>query len=189
MGWSGGLIMPLLLSLAWAGTAHADIDTSEYELKSSIRSEKEREQFRAQLEKSRVEEVERERAQAEAEARRHAEEMERLAARPYPVRLLEARCTVCHAATNYENQNHTWLGWWLVVSRMEYFSKVALNSGERGVIVAHLTETRPGDTRIVLMEYGALAVSLLGAALLVWQGVRRIRQKRQRNSYAGDQGQ
>lgn len=174
MGWLGSLIASLLFSLVCASAIYADIDPSEYELKSSIRSEKERERFRLQLEKSRAEEVEHERAQAEIEARQQAEEKERLAARPYPVKLLEARCTKCHAATHYENQNHTWLGWLLVAVRMEYFNDAILNPGDRKVIVAHLAETYPANGSDALIEWLAQLLAALGpiGAWLLFRGVR-----------------
>jgi len=177
MGWLGSLVAPLLLAgLLWSGAVHADIDPAEYERNTSIIS------FGVERERLKEAEVERERErlEAEAEARRQVEEKARLEARPYPAKLLEARCTGCHAATHYENKNHAWLGWWLVVLRMEYFNELTFNPGERSVIVAHLNKTRPGDGQAILTEYGAVAISLFGAALLAWRGMRLNRLKRQR---------
>jgi hypothetical protein len=179
MAWRRALIAGVV-ALGLVGMARADVDPAEYELKSSLRSEKERQQMKARLEaEKKVEEEMRRQAEAE-EARRRAEERARLEARPYPVKLTERQCTRCHVAANYENQNHTLLGWWLVVLRMEHFNQAEFGPGEKSVIVSHLSATRPADTGTRLQEYGLLLAGASGLALLVWGGIRLRRYRRGR---------
>ncbi len=62
----------------------------------------------------------------------HAE----LDARPYPERLVEARCTRCYGPENYLSESHTWIGWQAVALRMQWLNDANLKAGERAAIVA-----------------------------------------------------
>lgn len=138
------------------------------------KAQREREDARVRAEREHAEAVERCR-QLEAEARR-AEEEARRAARPLGVRLVEARCTVCHSADALAVQRRGRLGWWAVVARMELFNGARLASSERTVIVDHLARTQPALPAQVALEWGvALLLVSPPAALLLWRGRRRKR--------------
>jgi hypothetical protein len=106
--------------MAGAAAGWADVDVSEYESRSTLSSPLEQERTRREIDQERAAEALRAAREAQRLARKRTEEDEARAARPYGERLLEARCTVCHAAANYETKRHTRLGWWLVVLRMCY---------------------------------------------------------------------
>jgi hypothetical protein len=165
------------LLLAACNPAWSDIDPSEYETKARTGSPMEQARLRAQIEEEARREAERAQREAEEEAKRIAAERARLEARPYPVRLTERRCTLCHIADNYTGNRHTWLGWQAVVLRMQYLNHCPLEPGERGVIVAHLAETYPASTAEAMLEWGALVGGLASplAAVFAFRVWRRHR--------------
>lgn len=144
------------------GIGLADIDPSEYELKTSVRSEKERKRLQAEFARDQQQQAERQRQEDEREARRQAAEKAAWEALPYPLRLTRTRCTVCHAADNFANQRHNRIGWELVILRMQYFNEAQLGAGERGMIAGHLAGAYPAIGRTALSE----ALQQLAAALL-----------------------
>lgn len=157
--------------------ARADIDPSAYETKAVIRSEKERTRLRYEIEREAQIEAERARRAEEEEQRRLDEERARLEARPYPVKLLERRCTLCHTANNYTQNGHTWLGWQAVALRMQYLNDCPLEPGERAVIATHLAQQYPAPAVMATLEWCALPTALLvplGGAL----GYRAWRRRR-----------
>lgn len=160
------LRLAALLLLYWLNVspACADIDPTEYEPKTSVRSEKERGRLRTIFEADRKIEAERQRLVAEAKAQRLAAEKAAWEALPYPVRLTRTRCTACHVADDYMNQRHNRIGWELSVLRMQYMNNAPLAAGERGVIAAHLTETYPATGNAALIE----ALLQLAATSPVW---------------------
>lgn len=117
---------------------------------------------------------EREEAAANAAAR-----LAELAARPYPVRLLESRCTACHKAEHYMEQSHSLPGWWFVVLRMKYLNDAELEIADIPVITSQLTEVRGAGGLVAVLEYAALP-ALLAASILVGRWFQR-RQDRARN--------
>lgn len=134
------------------GIGLADIDPAEYELKSSVRSEKQRKRLQAEFAREQQQEAERQRQEDEREARRQAAEQAAWEALPYPLRLTRTRCTACHAADNYANQGHNRIGWELVILRMQHFNEAQLGAGERGMIAAYLAEAYPATGRAGLIE-------------------------------------
>lgn len=130
----------------------ADIDPAEYELKSSVRSEKVRQRLQAEFDADRKREAGRQKQEEEVEARRLAAEKAAWDALPYPVRLTRTRCTACHVADYYTKQRHNRAGWELVNLRMRYWNDAALAAGERSMIAAHLAEAYPATGRAALME-------------------------------------
>lgn len=146
-----------LLGLPAAAPSWADVDVSEYQTRQAVRSEREREALQAAFERQRREEAAREQWVQEQESRRRAEEQARREARPYPVKLTEARCTLCHMAQNYENSAHAWPGWAVVVLRMHFFNLAPLDWTEMWAISRHLAQTYPADTASALLEWGVLA--------------------------------
>lgn len=156
------------------GISLADIDPAEYELKTSVRSEKQRKRLQAEFAREQQQEAERQRQQDEREARRQAAEKAAWEALPYPLRLTRTRCTACHAADNYANQRHNRIGWELVILRMQHFNEAQLGAGERGMIAAHLAEAYPASGRAALVEaLQQLFVALLPLWFwLVWKILR-----------------
>lgn len=156
------------------------MDVSEYRASGAVRSQGESARLRQEFERRRAEEEAKGR-QAEAEsARRIAEEQARRAARPWPVRLTEARCTLCHAATNYEETRHALPGWMAVLLRMRYFNLAPLDWEETWIIGRHLSETRPADAATALMEWSATGIVLASPVLLYLWTTRRTRRSRKK---------
>ena len=143
----------------------AEFDAADYELKSSVRSEKERRRLEAEFEADREKEVELLRREAASEAQLLAAERSAWEALPYPVRLIRTRCTACHVADNYMNQRHGRIGWELVILRMQYVNAAPLAGGERSVIAGYLAEAHPAADGAALIE----ALQQLAVALLpIW---------------------
>lgn len=171
---------PLLLLLACTPAA-ADIDSSAYDAGGTIRGEAQRKALQRQFELERQAEAARETVRRAEMERQRAEAAAREAARPYPERLTEQRCTLCHPATHFAAQRHTWLGWTLVVKRMVHLNKAPIAPEEHAVIVGYLLATHsPGATEY-LIEYGVppLLLAILGGAgyfALRWWWRRRLLQ-------------
>ncbi|MDP2823415.1 MAG: hypothetical protein Q8O52_12165 [Sulfuritalea sp.] len=149
----------------------ADIDPAEYELKTSVRSEKQRKRLEAGFAADRAREAELQSQEEEREGRRLAAEKAAWEALPLPARLTRTRCTVCHAADNFENQRHNRVGWELVILRMQVLNEAPLATGERGAIAAHLAQTYPATGSAALIEaLQQLAVALFPVWFwLVWK--------------------
>ena len=114
-----------------------------------------------------------EEARAAEEAARLARAAE-LAARPYGVRLLEARCdTVCHGLERITQTRHSWLGWQAVILRMEFLNGALLDPGERDDLAKHLAETLPAGIWRTLIEYGSLPLTLVLALTSICWVVKR----------------
>ncbi|WIM06404.1 MAG: hypothetical protein OHM77_03710 [Candidatus Nitricoxidivorans perseverans] len=152
--------------------ARADVDESTYEAVGAVRGERERQRFRVQF----MRELEAERRRAEIEAaevaRIRAEAQTREAARPYPERLTEQRCTLCHPAENYTSKHHTWLYWRLVVARMVWLNEAPIAEGSQAVIAAHLAEVYPARGEEIVIEYGLPAIALAMLSGAAWAGRR-----------------
>ena len=168
----------LALGWAWSGLVRADIDDSAYDTASQRISAAKRRDMEADFARERQREADRERLEREAEARAEAGRQAALAARPYPVRLLEKRCTACHAAEHYMGQSHTLPGWWFVVLRMKVWNAAELDGAEMSVLATHLTQIRPAAGTDAALEYAAipLLLTLLFAAGWGWRRVHRQRQ-------------
>lgn len=134
-----------LLAGICAFPAMADIDPSEYELKTSVRSEKERRQLQAGFELDRQKDAALQKQEEENAARQSAARKAAWDALPYPVRLTHTRCTTCHDAGNYANQRHNRVGWELITLRMQYLNEAPLAAGDRSVIAAHLADIYPAS--------------------------------------------
>lgn len=178
-GHGRGLRVPaaLLLAVAIAGGSPpglADVDVADYQTPGAVRSERERQRLQREFARQRAEEEQRARIEVEEQARLAAAEAARLAARPYPLRLTESRCTVCHAASHFQQQAHTWPGWLAVVLRMKYFNHAPLETAEIPVIVGHLAATYPAGGIDTLIEFGVAPSFLAAAAMpLLWFRRRR----------------
>lgn len=168
------LMLLFLLTCLVPRVGYADVDPADYELKTSVRSEKERKRLDAAFAVDRAREAELQRQEEEREAIRLAEEKAAREALPASVRLLRTRCTACHAADNYMNQRHNRIGWELVVLRMRVLNEASLGAGERSVIAAQLAESYAATGRAAWVEaLQQLAVALLPVWLwLVWKILR-----------------
>jgi hypothetical protein len=174
------LAVAALLGAGLCGSAIADIDSSAYDAGGAIRSEAQREAMRRQMDAERAAEQRREAEAAQREAELQAQREARQAARPFPERLLEARCTACHDASNYAGKRHTVLGWHLVMLRMRYLNGAVIDAEERGLIRDQLLRQH-GPTRAEwVIEFGALGLASAAAAALPWLLRRVLRRRRRR---------
>lgn len=152
--------------LAAPPPAAAEMSADEYQSgeRAMTRAERAREAERIRQERERGEAIEREREEQAEQA--GCEEQARLAARPLGVRLVEARCAVCHGPDALSDRRYGWLGWWSVLLRMEYIHGARFEPGERRVIVAHLASSQSAGRMRGWLEWiaAAAAVSLLLAA-------------------------
>lgn len=175
-----GILVLGISSCLLGSTARADIDPAEYELKKSLRSERERKRWQGELERDQARERERQQAEMEREARRLEAERAAWEALPYPVRLTRNRCTACHSADNFEQQRHNRIGWELVVLRMQYLNDAKLEPGERAIIAGHLSAAFPATGVAAMREaLEQLAIALVPAALFLgWQPLCKLLARR-----------
>lgn len=164
------MLVSLLIYLA-PRAGLADVDPADYELKTAVRSEKERKRLEAAFVVDRAREVERQKQEEEREASRLAAKKAAWDALPASVRLIRTRCTVCHAADNFKNQRHNRIGWELVILRMQVLNDAPINPGERSVIAAKLAESYPATESAAWVEaLQQLAVALLPVCFwLIWK--------------------
>lgn len=168
---AGRIMLLSLLTCLTPRAGLADVDPADYELKTSVRSEKERKRLEAAFAVDRAREAELQKQEEEREAGRLAAEKAAWEALPASLRLMRTRCTACHAADNFVNQRHNRIGWELVVLRMQVLNEAALGPGERSVIAAQLAESYPASGSAAWMEaLQQLAVALLPVCLwLAWK--------------------
>lgn len=171
---AGRLMLIFLLACLSPRSGYADVDPADYELKTAVRSEKERKRLEAGFAIDRAREAELQRQEASREATRLAAEKAAWDALPASVRLTRTRCTACHVADNYMNQRHNRLGWELVVMRMQFLNEAMLATGERSVIASQLAESFPATGGAAVIEaLQQLAVVLIPFWVwLLWKVVR-----------------
>ncbi|AGA32631.1 hypothetical protein TVNIR_0944 [Thioalkalivibrio nitratireducens DSM 14787] len=164
----------ILLLIAGHVSAGLDIDPYlppvEPDLTDEER-ERRQEAVQRQIEEARRRAEEQARQEAEARRQREAE----LAARPYPVRLTEARCLGCHRMDDLLERPRTRLGWELVALRMQRFNGAHLEPGDRAVIAAHLARTYPAPIYRRVVEPLILIAILLVPLVVWWQWHKRRR--------------
>jgi hypothetical protein len=153
----------------------ADVDVSEYQLKEAVRSPQESERLQKEFMLQRIEEASKA-SHAEADlARRYAEEEARRAARPWPVRLTETRCTQCHADEHYRAVAHALPGWIAVALRMRFFNMAPLDWAEIWIISRHLAERQRADGVTVLLEWSAAAGMIFAVPIVMFVYSRKNR--------------
>lgn len=167
----------LLACLLAAAPASGEMEDREYESAEAAKPaqviERRKREIEAELqaEARREEEV-----RAAEEAVRLAREAE-LAARPYGVRLLEARCeTVCHGFDRFAHVRHGWLGWQAVILRMQHLNGALLDPGERADLARHLASTQAASLEEAMLEYSVLP-AMLAVPVAGWAGWRRWRRR------------
>lgn len=155
-------------ALLFCPPAGADIDNSAYEAGGVVRDPRERTRLERQLRQE--EEAGRRRAAEEA-ARAEQERLEaaaREAARPYPERLTEQHCTICHTAENYASTSHTWIGWRLVVARMVWLNDAPIPFDAQGIIADYLAEAHAARREDQLIEFAYVAMALIPFLVAPW---------------------
>lgn len=156
----------VIACLALPVIGRADIDPGELQSHTALKDRKSQDRFQRQIEIDKLAEARRE--AEEAKTAQHAEEERRRAeaARPWPVRLTEQRCTLCHPAINYTRNAHALPGWWAVALRMKYANKAPVDWNELQVIVPHLAEAHPAEGIDDWIEW-ALALLLFASPALI----------------------
>lgn len=155
----------------------ADTEDSAYDIASKNAPTVERRAMDANLVHERKQEEAREQREREAEARAATERQAALAARPYPVRLLEQRCTARHAETHYRQQAHTWPGWLFVALRMKYLNGASINNAELATIITRLAAEHPTDRPDAALEYASLLATAGLLVGLIWFARQRRRKR------------
>jgi hypothetical protein len=168
-----------LVLAAFPRSAAAEMDASEYEVRKALPAKGERGSVQSEIE---AEERMLRRREAERLEREQAQAREReavLAARPYPVRLIEARCNGCHRGEDYGGKRYGWLGWHSVILRMQLLNGAQLGPRERGVIARHLSEEQPAAASWLIVEWAIAAGTCLAVAVspFVLPCLRRRRRK------------
>lgn len=153
------------LLILYSLPGRTDIEDSAYDTGSQHLSRAARQAGEAKLARERLQEAERERREREDEARHEAERQARLASRPFNLRLTESRCTVCHAATHFQKQEHALPGWLWVVLRMKYINEAQIDINEIPVIVMYLASSHPAADAQAALEYAAASFALVGMLL------------------------
>lgn len=175
----GGLralaVATVAAALVAAWPVRAEMDAAEYQSGSRRLTEAERAQEAANQREAREREARAEAAReaAAAEARRAAEA--RAAMRPPGERLVEARCAVCHGKDAIAAKCRGWLGWWVIVLRMEWFNGAHFDAGDRATIVTHLADSRRASAAAVALEWAAAMIALVPVVCLA--AARRLRRR------------
>jgi hypothetical protein len=172
------VVLVALACIIAAPQAAGEMEDREYESTEAAMPKREIARRQREIEAEMLDESRR------AEAARAAEETARLAraaelaARPYGIRLLEARCdTVCHGVDRFEQTRHSWLGWQAVILRMQYLNGATLDPGERADLARHLAAAQPASIALAAIEY-AIPPVLLATPFLGWAGWRRWRKRK-----------
>lgn len=173
-------ILACLALTLTSGLSRGDVDVSEYQTQRSVRSEAESRKLQKDFARERDLEFQREQELQERLMRKQEAERLRLANRPWPVRLTEARCTLCHPASHYTQNSHTLPGWGIVTLRMRYFNQAPMTWQEQWTIIVHLAETSPAGAEVARYEWSIVAVVGLGILGVFAWGFIRIRQKSKR---------
>ncbi|MFN2309865.1 MAG: hypothetical protein ABR553_09060 [Gammaproteobacteria bacterium] len=160
--------LALAAAIAIPFPALADLETEAYIGKGSALSEAERARVQAEIARDIALEQEKDQARLAQERALEQARTADLAARPWPVQLLERRCTVCHAADYYQTKTYSRLRWELVILRMQWQNDTPLEPGERGLLATHLATSQPATGTRALSEALLLVVApltLMGGAL------------------------
>ncbi|MEW5864095.1 MAG: hypothetical protein AB1773_10965 [Pseudomonadota bacterium] len=151
------------------------MSAGEYQAGSRRLSPAERAREMQRIEEEREREAQRERERRMQEEAAQQARAAALAARPLGVRLVEARCGVCHPPDYFESRGRTYIGWWATVLRMEVFNGARLEAGERAPIVAQLSNSHRATAARQAIEWLLVVLAAAGAGWLVLRLLRRRR--------------
>jgi hypothetical protein len=170
------IVVPLAV---FPHSSAAEMDASEYEVRKALPSSSERGSVQSEIEAEQRRQRQRETEQLEREQARAREREAVEATRPYPVRLIEARCNGCHRGEDYGGKRYGWLGWHSVILRMQFLNGAQLGPHERGVIVRYLAAEQPAAASRLILEWAIAAATCLAVALtaFVLPCLRRRRRK------------
>ncbi|MDO9568255.1 MAG: hypothetical protein Q8S96_15855 [Hydrogenophaga sp.] len=170
-----GLAAGVLLTVC---AVQAEMSGDDYGSTTRLTSPEERRRVEADLEQARERAAAEEATRQRVETQRQTLEAQRLSMRPLGERLLDSRCTACHALNVLDHNVKSPLAWRWTVERMRWWHGAQLSTEEVRQVSAHLTLARAGglgwvDAGIVI---GLLAVP--GCGGLGWMGYRRKRSLR-----------
>lgn len=174
-----------LLAVAAAlvvASARADVDVSEYDPRASVSDRQSQQRYLRQIEIDKQAEAVREAERLLEEQRAEAERRRIEAARPWPERLTEQRCTLCHSAFNYTRNAHALPGWWTVALRMKLVNKAPVSWGELQIIVPHLAARHPAARIDHWVEWALALLFLASPALFLAIGYAAKRAYQRRRS-------
>lgn len=175
-----GLRWALLATLC-VGGARAEPDVADYKVDPGVTAGRARERLGSEIARDIEQEARRARLEAERQAQQRAQAEAEEARRPYPQRLLKARCTLCHPADHYLHQRHTVIGWHGVILRMRWLNGAPIALDEHAVLAGELARVRPAQGTDALVEHGLVATAstlLLAVPLLAgWASNRRRRRR------------
>lgn len=153
--------------------AHAEMSGDDYRSPTVLSSPQERARVAEELEADRERMAREAERQQEAYAKWLEVERQREQQRPLGERLIDARCTSCHALDVVSAQRMSGLGWRWTVERMRWWHGAALGEGEASVITQHLAQTH-GDASSSAWLVAGSGVAMAGFIF----GMRRIRGRR-----------
>lgn len=176
-----------LLAATLACAAAAEPGADDYRsTQPAVPTAAERRRLAERLEAERRREAEREAARLTAAAAEAARREAEQAARPPGERLVEARCSACHAPAVLDLALRGRLGWRLTVERMRWWHGAPLEPGEAALISAHLALSRPAGGMRLALEAGLGAATLAAfVATAAWFAGHRGGRRRRRHDRHG----
>lgn len=156
------------------GDVHAEMSVDEYSSTGRISSPEDRRKEAAIVEElRRLAELEELKRQQE-EAHRQTVAANRLAMRPLGERLLDSRCTACHALNVLDNNSKSPLAWRWTVERMRWFHGAQLTTEEARLVSAHLISIRSGGAGLIdVVIVTGLTFMMIFVGTLAWMVYRR----------------
>lgn len=170
----------VLVILARAGLACAEMSDEAYRSPSGTVPPAQRTRVEAELQAARASEA----AAAVIEAARDEARARELAAqraqRPVGAQLLEARCSGCHVATLVEGARYGAIGWRWTVERMRWWHGAQVTMGEAALIARHLATVKPAAASRIWTERAIVLAVVVSALGIPFQLARQWRRSRRR---------
>ena len=171
----GGALGLLALVMCLVLPVRAEMAGDDYRSPTVLSSPQERARVADELEAERR----RMALEAEQQQKAHASMIERRRLqdelRPVGERLLDAKCTGCHALNTVTSQSKSALGWRWTVERMRWWHGAPLKGGEAAVIAQHLAPAGPSAGAVIWLVVGAGAGT---AGLVIFLGRKRFNRRR-----------
>lgn len=171
----------VLLCVAFASTAHAEMSDEAYRSAAGAVPPAQRSRVEAELAAARASEAAAAALREAQDDLRARELAQQRARRPVAEQLLEARCSGCHAAALVDSARYGSIGWRWTVERMRWWHGAPITASEASSIARHLAVVRPAATLRIWTEraiVAALALSALSMPGWWWW------QRRRRRSHA-----